>query len=225
MLDEYTDPLNADKIKIFERIKKEFGYDTTTNIDFLKILGDYLREFDVKDIGFDEDFINKYTNKLENDKIIEAQRKLEEERQRQRKLEEEEIQRKLEEALKSCPAYTYEFGSELKDVVSILNMDKKAFKKLQLQLHTDKNNTCEEIAKLKIQFLNSLRNKDDRISMFEDNVNLDDHTHEKTIDSFLKEIENSDNYDIYNTKYKEKYNIYQAELQTAKEKWHLTIEI
>ena len=29
--------LNAAKIKEFEKIKNEFGYDTTKNIDFLKI--------------------------------------------------------------------------------------------------------------------------------------------------------------------------------------------
>ena len=233
---EKKDP-GYDKIKIFERIKKEFGYDTTTNIDFLKILGDYLREFGVvnndDDIGFNVKFINKYTNKLENDKIIEAQRKLEEERQKQRKLleeeerqlklEEEERQRKLGEVEKKCPAYTYKFGSELNDVLSILNMNNKDFKKLKIQLHTDKNE-CKKIATLKIQFLNLLRDNN-RIPMFEDNVNLNDHAHEKTIESVLNEIKIRNNYDNYNTIYKAKWEEYTTLLTKAKEEYTSTIKI
>ena len=91
--------LNAAKIKEFEKIKNEFGYDTTKNIDFLKILGDYLSEMGVNNIGdFNENFIRLYTGVDEEKKIREIIEKRELEAERKRLAEEAERKRLAEEA-------------------------------------------------------------------------------------------------------------------------------
>jgi hypothetical protein len=93
---EKENALIVAKIKEFEKIKKEFGYETTTNIYFLKILRDYLKEMGVNSIGdFNEDFFNLYTNTKAEAEAEEKQRKILEE-EKQRKILEEEKKRQEE---------------------------------------------------------------------------------------------------------------------------------
>ena len=98
-----------------------------------------------------------------------------------------------------CPAYSHIFDSELNNILEFKdNMFKLKHKKIiALRLHVDKNSTCPEISGISNRFFNYLN---EIIQNINENHKL------------YKDKEFKDQYN-------EKYNIYQIELKTAKERW------